>query len=199
MTALQDTRLFEDLIEILRSFPDGVNEHTLLKTLDDKGTINLEPDTFSDNVKLFRTHFLLYNALYLLRDQLWSTGKGHLEITAIRLHLLPYNPGSPALQEHDPMRDYYLDMDMLEKTTEQDIETALNSFWKRLHEETVFSGGGLRAKALQTLGLREGVTSKEIKLSYRRLAMRHHPDRGGDAEKLQVINEAMEVLRPLLK
>jgi len=29
--------------------------------------------------------------------------------------------------------------------------------------------------------------------------MQHHPDRGGDAEKLQTINEAMEVLRPLLK
>lgn len=199
MTALQETRLFEDLIEVLRSFPEGVNEHTLLKALDEKGTIKLEPDTFSDNVKLFRTHFLLYNALYQLRDDLWRTAKGHLEITAVRLQLQTYIPGSPALQEHDPMRDYYLDMDMLEKTTQQDIETALNNFWKRLHEESVFSGGGLKAKALKTLGLQEGVSSKEIKLSYRRLAMQHHPDRGGDAEKLQTINEAMEVLRPLLK
>lgn len=199
MTALQETRLFEDLIEVLRSFPQGVNEHTLLKTLDEKGTIILEEDTFSDNVKLFRTHFLLYNALYQLRDDLWSKGKGHLEITSVRLVLLPYSPGHPALQEHDPMRDYYLDLDMLEKTTQQDIDTALNNFWKRLHEESIFTGGGLRAKALQTLGLGEGASSKDIKLSYRRLAMQHHPDRGGSAEKLQVINEAMEVLRPLLK
>lgn len=199
MTVLQETRLFEDLIEVLRSFPDGINEHALLKALDEKGTINLEADTFSDNVKLFRTHFLLYNALYQLRDDLWQTGKGHLEITAVRLNLLPYQPGIAALQEHDNMRDYYLDMDMLEKTTQQDIETALNSFWKRLHQESIFSGGGLKAKALKTLGLQEGVSTKEIKLSYRRLAMQHHPDRGGDAEKLQVINEAMEVLRPLLK
>lgn len=199
MTVLQETRLFEDLIEVLRSFPEGVNEHTLLKTLDEKGAVKLEPDTFSDSVKLFRTHFLLYNALYQLRDELWRTGKGHLEITAVRLQLQPYNPGSPALQQHDPMRDYYLDMDMLEKTTQQDIESALNSFWKRLHEETVFTGGGLKAKALKTLGLSDGVTAQEIKISYRRLAMQHHPDRGGDQEKLQQINEAMEVLRPLLK
>ncbi len=199
MTALQETKLFEDLIEVLRNFPEGLNEHTLLKTLDEKGTIALEADTFSDSVKLFRTHFLLYNALYQLRDELWRTGKGHLEITSVRLTLQPYNPSSPALQEHDPMRDYYLDLDMLEKTTQQDIDSALNSFWKRLHEESIFSGGGLRAKAFQTLGLREGANSKEIKLSYRRLAMQYHPDRGGDVEKLQSINEAMEVLRPLLK
>ncbi|NLW05040.1 MAG: DnaJ domain-containing protein [Pseudomonadaceae bacterium] len=199
MTALQETRLFEDLIEVLSSFPEGINEHALLKALDEKGTINLEADTFSDNVKLFRTHFLLYNALYQLRDNLWQTAKGHLEITAVRLHLQTYHPGNSALQQHDPMRDYYLDMDMLEKTTQQDIETALNNFWKRLHEESIFSGGGLKAKAFKTLGLQEGVSTKEIKLSYRRLAMLHHPDRGGDAEKLQTINEAMEVLRPLLK
>lgn len=199
MTALQETRLFEDLIEVLSTFPEGINEHALLKALDEKGTINLEKDTFSDSVKLFRTHFLLYNALYQLRDDLWQKGRGHLEITAVRLNLLPYHPGSAALQEHDNMRDYYLDMDMLEKTTQQDIESALNSFWKRLHAESIFSGGGLKAKALQTLGLAEGVSTKEIKLSYRRLAMLHHPDRGGDAEKLQTINEAMEVLRPLLK
>lgn len=199
MTALQETRLFEDLIEVLRSFPEGVNEHTLLKALDEKGTVTLEPDTFSDSVKLFRTHFLLYNALYQLRDDLWRTGKGHLEITAVRLRLQSYHPGHPALQQHDPMRDYYLDLDMLEKTTQQDIETALNNFWKRLHEDTIFSGGGLKAKALQTLGLQDGVTAQEIKQSYRRLAMRHHPDRGGDPEKLQRINEAMDVLRPLLK
>ena len=199
MTALQETRLFEDLLEVLQAFPEGVNEHALLKKLDDMGTVTLEPDTFSNTAKLFRTHFLLYHALYQLRDELWRTARGHLEITAVRVQLTPYQPGKAALQQHDPMRDYYLDIEQLEKTTETDIETALNNFWKRLHQETVFTGGGLKARALETLGLQEGVTAKQIKISYRRLAMQHHPDRGGDPEKLQHINEAMEVLRPLLK
>lgn len=199
MTALQETQLFSDLTEVLKQHPQGLNEHTLLKELDSKGTISLEPDTFSNNVKLFRTHFMLFNALYQLRDELWRTAKGHLEITPVRLTLMPYQPGSPALHQPDPMRDYYLDIDMLEKTTEQDIETALNSFWKRLHQETIFSSGGLTNKALKTLGLPQGATSDQIRLSYRRLAMQHHPDRGGEAAKLQEINEAMQVLRPLLK
>ncbi|MFK7159825.1 DNA-J related domain-containing protein [Marinospirillum sp. MEB164] len=199
MTALQETRIFEDLIEVLQEFPEGVNEHTLLKKLDEKGTVVLEPDTFSNTNKLFKTHFLLYHALYQLRDDLWKRAKGHLEITAVRVQLQTYQPGHVALQQHDPMRDYYLDLEQLEKTTEQDLETALKNFWKKLHEETVFTGGGVKAKALQALGLKEGVSSKEIKLSYRRLAMQHHPDRGGDPEKLQSINEAMEVLKPLLR
>lgn len=33
-----------------------------------------------------------------------------------------------------------------------------------------------------------------IKRHYRRLAMRHHPDRGGDKAQLQIINAAMEAL-----
>ncbi len=199
MTALQETRLFEDLIEVLQTFPQGVSEHTLLKTLNERGTVTLEPDTFSDQVKLFRTHFLLYNALYQLRDDLWRKARGHLEITAVHIQLQVYNPSSPALREHDPMRDYYLDLTHLEKTTAADIDAALKSFWKRLHEETVFTGGGLKAKALQVLGLKEGVSAKEIKLAYRRLAMQHHPDRGGDPAQLHSINEAMETLKPLIR
>lgn len=199
MTALQETQLFQDLTQVLKLFPQGLTEHTLLKELDKKGTISLEADTFSNNVKLFRTHFMLFNALYQLRDELWRTARGHLEITPVRLTLMPYNPGVAAVGQNDPMRDYYLDAEMLEKTTEQDIETALNGFWKRLHEETIFTGGGIKAQALKTLGLADGATSEQIKLSYRRLAMQHHPDRGGEAEKLQEINEAMQVLRPLLK
>lgn len=199
MTALQETQLFQDLTQVLKLFPQGLTEHTLLKELDKKGTISLEADTFSNNVKLFRTHFMLFNALYQLRDELWRTARGHLEITPVRLTLMPYNPGVAAVGQNDPMRDYYLDSAMLEKTTEQDIETALNGFWKRLHEETIFTGGGIKAQALKTLGLAEGATSEQIKLSYRRLAMQHHPDRGGEAEKLQEINEAMQILRPLLK
>lgn len=199
MTVLQESRLFSELVEILQQYPEGVNEHTLLKSLDERGAVNLDEDTFRDTVKLFRTHFLLYNALYQLRDQLWREARGHLEITAVRVQLMAYHPGQSGLEEHDPMRDYYLDIDMLEKTTEQDIESALNNFWKRLHEESIFSSGGLQAKALQTLGLKEGCQAPEIKRAYRRLCMRHHPDRGGDPARLQEINEAMEILRPMVR
>ena len=46
----------------------------------------------------------------------------------------------------------------------------------------------------QTLGVNETATVDEIKQAYRRLAMQHHPDRGGDAVKFQSIQEAYATL-----
>ena len=40
----------------------------------------------------------------------------------------------------------------------------------------------------------EDASQEEIERLYKRLAMRHHPDRGGDAEYMKAINEAYRVL-----
>ena len=44
------------------------------------------------------------------------------------------------------------------------------------------------------LGSAENASQEEIERLYKRLAMRHHPDRGGDAEHMKAINEAYQVL-----
>src|SRR6056297_3624330 len=44
------------------------------------------------------------------------------------------------------------------------------------------------------LGVNKDASQSDIKQAYRRLAMMHHPDRGGDASKLSIVNEAYEVL-----
>lgn len=44
------------------------------------------------------------------------------------------------------------------------------------------------------LGVSKTATQEEIKKAYRKLAMKHHPDRGGDAEMSAKINEAYSVL-----
>ena len=44
------------------------------------------------------------------------------------------------------------------------------------------------------LGIHPGAPQAEIKAAFRRLAMRHHPDRGGDAEKFAGISKAYEAL-----
>ena len=44
------------------------------------------------------------------------------------------------------------------------------------------------------LGSAEDASQEEIERLYKRLAMRHHPDRGGDAEYMKAINEAYRVL-----
>ena len=45
------------------------------------------------------------------------------------------------------------------------------------------------------LGVGKNASQDEIKKAYRKLAMKHHPDRGGDAAKLQQINEAYSTLK----
>jgi curved DNA-binding protein len=46
----------------------------------------------------------------------------------------------------------------------------------------------------QTLGLKPDATPDQIKKAYRSLAMKHHPDRGGDQSKFKDISVAYETL-----
>ena len=45
-----------------------------------------------------------------------------------------------------------------------------------------------------TLGVNKGANAEEIKKAYRSLAMKHHPDRGGDQARFQKIQEAYATL-----
>jgi len=45
-----------------------------------------------------------------------------------------------------------------------------------------------------TLGLRRGASPDDIKKAYRSMAMKHHPDRGGDEKKFKEIEEAYRFL-----
>ncbi len=44
------------------------------------------------------------------------------------------------------------------------------------------------------LGLSKGASQDDVKRSFRELAHKHHPDKGGDAEKFKELNEAYQVL-----
>jgi len=50
------------------------------------------------------------------------------------------------------------------------------------------------ANAYETLGVPKGASDEDIKRAYRKLAAKHHPDRGGDTAKFQEIQSAYETL-----
>jgi DnaJ-class molecular chaperone len=45
-----------------------------------------------------------------------------------------------------------------------------------------------------TLGVGKNATDDDIKKAYRKLAMKHHPDRGGDEATFKKISEAYDIL-----
>ncbi|MCC6077152.1 DNA-J related domain-containing protein [Pseudomonas sp. GCM10022188] len=180
--------LMEQLLALLRRVPDGLSEHQLIRRLREAHCTHLPQLPLTDKLVLFRTHFLLFNALYRLRDRLWGERSAHLEINPLLIRLLPYQDGPQALGEHDPLRAYYLDEARLRDTTEADVVHLLQSFWTRMH------GGEEREAALELFGLDARADYSAIRLRYRQLVSQHHPDRGGSTTRLQSINKAMEIL-----
>lgn len=192
-----DPDAFVNLLrDILSLHPAGLSEYDLLQRLrqDTAGEatgIELGTGRCDDSHNLFRTHFLLFHHLYRLREQLVGERTGDLDIHTLCIRWLPPRAGDgQQLGQADPLRAYYLDLNNLVNTTREDVDQMLGRFWSR------FSRDDRRHEALATLDLPADADEESIRQQYRRLAMRHHPDRGGDAGQLQAINAAMAILLP---
>ena len=184
--------LSEQLHELLREAPLGLSEYELIQRLKTRHSTHIPHLELTDKLVLFRTHFLVFNALYLLRDQLHADRSAHLAISPLCVQLMPYEAGSAAISELDSLRDYYLDLANLRDTTEEDVEKLLASFWTRMQ------GSEEKSAALELFGLHDSnqpLNLALIKQRYRQLVSVHHPDRGGSTSRLQSINKAMEILQ----
>ena len=185
-----DSNTFEQtLLEVLRHHPAGLSEYELIQALDDFGQPGFDTSTLRENLSLFQTHFFLFHSLYRLRDRLWENKEARLDINALCIQLLPVSDITGVeISEHDPLREYYLNLDNLENTSSDDVARLLAQFWAG------FVSNDERREALKELELQDPVDWATIKDQHRRLVMEHHPDRGGDEDRLCAINAAMEVL-----
>ncbi|NQD96524.1 molecular chaperone DnaJ, partial [Pseudomonas sp. CrR25] len=166
----------EQLQQLLLAAPAGLGEYQLIQQLKSGHCTHIPNLPLTDKLVLFRTHFLVFNALYQLRERLWSEQAGFLQISPLCIQLLPYQSGSAGLSERDPLRDYYLDLDNLRDTDERDVEKLLASFWTRMQ------GGEEKQAALELFELHGNQLPLDlatIKHRYRQLVSQHHPDRGG--------------------
>ena len=187
-----DVALSELLLQALQVHPMGISEYALMQWLKNAGHKSYQNVAFSDRLSLFQAHFILFHALYQLKQQLVEGNIATLDINPLRILLLPLDtPGNTEIDTHDPLMDYYLDIDNLKNTTDHDIAELLACFWRTL------GNNEQRSVALAELELEDPVDYTQIKRQHRRLVMAHHPDRGGDKEKLQTINAAMDLLDEL--
>jgi hypothetical protein len=173
---------------LLHQHPAGLSEHQLLRRLYDAGHLPFLGASPWEPQALFCAHFVLFHALYRLRDRAWQAQQAHLEIRPLNIRWQPYHGGQGGLARPDTLREYYLDLSNLEQTSARDVDALLAAFWVR------FQRRDQRAAALMELGLSDPVDDATIKRTYRQLVMQHHPDRGGETERLQVINAAVKAL-----
>ncbi|WP_455234636.1 DNA-J related domain-containing protein [Thiogranum longum] len=187
-----DTTIEESFInqvaDILKRHPEGLSEHQLLHRLHELGYFSFLGGSPWQPHALFCAHFLLFHVLYRLRELAWREQLANLEINPLKICWSDYQAGENAVGAADPLREYYLDLSNLQRTSERDVDELLASFWVRFQREDQ------REDALAILGLSDPVDDTTIKQTYRQLAMQHHPDRGGETERLQAINAAVKVL-----
>jgi hypothetical protein len=181
------------ILAILREKDAGVSEFELFAELAKAGFAEFDREVFRDSMRMFRSHFVLFHVLYAMRERLILRHEGALEISALAIRLRAFDAGGPtagstAMAEHDPLRDYYLDLANLDATTEEDLRSMLDQFWER------FAADDRRGEALRALGLAPDSPWDEVKARHRALVFEHHPDRGGDGARLAEINAAMRIL-----
>ena len=184
--------LIGEIRKILHEYPEGLSEYELINRLGDSNTGNTAQSgsaLFRDSLQLFQVHFLVFHALYRIRQDLWNDGLGMLEINPVKISISEFVDHAPGnLAQPDPLSEYYGDLDNLENITVDEIDQMLGKFWSG------FVTVSDKQAALEILELSEPLEPQAIKAQYRRLVMLHHPDRGGSHEKIQQINQAMNVL-----
>ena len=176
--------------KILKQNSEGISEYELISGLKKESDSELSDVNLQDSLELFQIHFMVSHCLYLLKDRWLAEEKYCLQISPLKISLLPYAKSmKEELAETDHLRAYYLDLSHLENTDADDAENLITSFWQK------YAAATGRVEALAALGLEDGVSFEQVKSRYRQLAMENHPDRGGCSHKFASINQAMETLK----
>jgi hypothetical protein len=99
------------LLEILQLHPEGLSEYELLQRLRSDVRMDFDQNRLDDPHDLFRTHFLLFHHLHLLRTRLRAEQAGDIEIHTLSIRLRTgLGHTTHALAQPDPLGTYYLDL-----------------------------------------------------------------------------------------
>ena len=181
--------LLADILILLKRSPAGISEYAIHQALAEHEHIK----TLSDNSQLamFKKHFMVMNALYQLKQQLWQNEQCVLNISPLNITLTKTRNTTSknnTLTENETLSVYYLDESNYTNTNEAEVNKLLDGFWQR------FVSNDERHAALNQLDLDGDATHHQIEQRYRQLIAQHHPDRGGQQQDFVSIRKAYEAL-----
>ncbi len=189
--------LKRSILEILRESSEPLKEYDLHTTLGGCAFAQFV-ENCSNELSLFRKHFLVMNALYELHDELLSEGI-YLQISALHIQLKKVNkkvrPSSCSVKAlsaditFQKLSEYYQNWQHFNKTNDDDVSSLLQQFWKK------FLANEEKAQSLACLELTEEASWSDIQQRYRQLCQQHHPDKGGDSLYFIEIRQAYDNLK----
>jgi DnaJ-domain-containing protein 1 len=185
------------LHDILQTHINGLSEYELFNHLKSPPYELFTTEALRDPLSLFQSHFIVFNALYQLRDTWLRDKTGLLEIHCSCIRKTPWEAGEVGLIAHDNLRAYYLDWTHLSDTDQSQVEVLLDSFW------LAFSGMPSQVqdnnmsvqKALDLLNVTTPYSSQQLKQQYRKMLHKHHPDKGGNNGQTVKLHSAYERLK----
>lgn len=200
--------LLVDILSTQKSqFINGITEYALIELLKKPPYQLFDEDALRDPLMLFKMHFILFHALYQLRQYWIEQNEGVLEIHALGIKLNPLNErhltqsndglGVTTLENPDPLAAYYLNWENFEEADRDTVDNLLNAFWgKMLKGDTVtYTQGDIeKAHALLGLSLNEPITLLQLKRVYKRSLQSAHPDKGGTQQDAQAVIHAYQTL-----
>ena len=184
--------ILDTLMRYLQANPVA-GEHEMIQNLQQQNIAPFPTFNLKHSRELFSAHFLIKHCLYLLQKRGLSEQTFVLQISATQIQMNPYHAGAEAITRHDPVREYYLNLDHYFETTEEDVVDLLNNFWRRylIRDD--------KQAALEVFDLDNRASMKEVTQAYRKLVQQKHPDKGGSKAEFLKIQAAKELLATVLK
>lgn len=204
-------------------FQRGVSEYELIELLKKAPYHFFDDASLREPLMLFKTHFIVFHALYQLKRRWIEQGEGVLDIHSLNIKLNQESAHSDhnsahseknsthgdnykdkesqdkvgAITEADALAEYYLDWGNFEKADRKSVDALLNAFWHRMasgNAHTFEQEDIADAHALLGLPQDEHVSLSVLKRVYKKALQLVHPDKGGTQQEAQDVIQAYQLL-----
>lgn len=202
-------------------FQRGVSEYELIEILKKAPYHFFDDASLREPLMLFKTHFIVFHALYQLKRSWIEQGEGVLDIHTLNIKLNQESAHSDknsahsdknsthsdndkesqdkvgAIIEADALAEYYLDWGNFEKADRKSVDALLNAFWHRMasgNAHTFEQEDIADAHALLGLPQDEHVSLSVLKRVYKKALQLVHPDKGGTQQEAQDVIHAYQLL-----